>query len=341
MRLLVTGGEGFIGSALVRQALEAGHRVVVLDARTYAAHPDNLAGLPVQAIQGDVRDRGLLDRLFDHHRFEGVLHLAAESHVDRSIDGPADVVATNVQGTLTLLEAARAWWERTSRPPFRLVAVSTDEVYGSLGPTGRFTESSPLDPNSPYAASKAAADHLVLAWQRTWGLPALITRGSNTLGPRQFPEKLVPRMILSAVHGNHLPVYGDGRQVRDWLDVEDHGRGLLAALERGRPGRVYNLGGGQERTNLELVTALADAVDRHLPGATPRREAIVHVADRPGHDRRYALDCTRAEEELGWRPHRSLEASVECTVAWYLQNRAWWEPLLAAHPLDERLGRPR
>ncbi len=322
MRVLVTGGAGFIGSTLVRLLLaeRPGWRVVTLDKLTYAGREENLAevaGHPGHRfVRGDVCDGPLLARLLAEERVEAVLHLAAESHVDRSIEAPAVFVETNVRGTQVLLEAARA------AGVTRFVQCSTDEVYGALGPQGTFTEASPLQPTSPYAASKAAGDLLALAAARTWGLPVVVTRCSNNLGPRQHPEKLIPVAIAAALQGRPVPVYGDGQQVRDWIDVEDHARGLLAALERGRPGEVYHLGAGQERRNLDVVRAILAHLGR------PATQ-LAFVADRPGHDRRYALDASRARAELGWSPRHAFEASLRATVDWYRANRGWWEPVLA------------
>ncbi|MCA9569161.1 MAG: dTDP-glucose 4,6-dehydratase [Myxococcales bacterium] len=341
MRLLVTGGYGFIGSTFVHRAVARGHAVVTLDARTYAADPTSLADLPPEAdhavVHADIRDRDVLDDLFASHAFDAVVHLAAATHVDRSIDGPGAFVDTNVTGTLALLEAARTWWEAARRPPFRFLHVSTDEVYGPLA-TGRATETTRFAPTNPYAASKAGAEHLVAAWHATYGLPTLITRGSNTLGPRQFPEKLVPRTVISALEGVPVPIYGDGGQIRDWLYVDDHADGLLAALERGRPGEAYNLGAGSERTNLQVVAALCDALDAARPEGAPHARWITHVADRPGHDRRYALDAGHTRETLGWTASTGFDDAIHRTVTWILDHEAWWRSVLRRHALGERLG---
>ncbi len=344
MKLLVTGGCGFIGSAVVRLAVARGHRVVNLDALTYAANPANVAMVadsPLYAFeQADIRDRGALDRVFAAHRPEAVMHLAAESHVDRSIDGPGDFIQTNITGTFNLLEAARAHWTRAGKPAgFRFHHISTDEVFGSLGPTGRFTEETPYDPRSPYSASKAASDHLVRAWAETYGLPVLLTNCSNNYGPYHFPEKLIPVIILNALAGQPLPIYGDGSNVRDWLYVEDHADALLTVLERGRVGRSYNIGGKNERTNLELVRTLCTILDRLRPkNEGSYADQIAFVADRPGHDARYAIDPGRIEAELGWRPSVTLDEGLERTVQWYLDNADWWRPLLDRQGVGQRLG---
>lgn len=329
--LLVTGGAGFIGSNLVHRAVAAGYTIINLDALTYAGNPDNLAGLEAPErhvfVHGSINDRPLLNRLLAQHRPAAIVNLAAESHVDRSIDDPGAFIRTNVDGTYELLEAALAYWRTlppAERDAFRLLHVSTDEVYGTIA-EGRFTEESRYAPNSPYAASKAAADHLVRAFHATYGLPTLITNCGNNYGPRQFPEKLIPHMVLSAIAGQPLPVYGDGLQVRDWLHVDDHCSALLRVLEAGQPGTAYNIGGQGDRTNIEVVQAICDILDRHRPRQGSHRSLIVHVTDRPGHDRRYALDATRIERELGWRPSVLFPAGLERTVTWYLDNLAWCE----------------
>jgi len=324
MNVLVTGGAGFIGSNLVRLLLaeRPGWRVVVLDKLTYAGNLENLAGLTpgptYRFVQGDICDGRLLSELFAAERLEAVLHLAAESHVDRSIAAPAVFVGTNVGGTQVLLEAAAAARVR------RFVHVSTDEVYGSARPPpgAPFDEASPLCPSSPYAASKAASDLLALSYARTFALPVVVTRGSNNYGPYQFPEKLIPLMIVSALRDAPLPVYGDGLHLRDWLHVDDHARGLLAALERGEDGTIYNLGAGEERANLDVV----HAVLRHLGKPAAR---VTHVRDRPGHDRRYAIDATRARAGLGWAPRRRFDEGLAETVAWYVAHRGWWERIVS------------
>ena len=343
MKLLVTGGAGFIGSAVVRQAIARGHRVVNLDALTYAACLDNVASVadhPDYAFEcANICDPAALERVFSTHLPDAVMHLAAESHVDRSIDGPGAFIETNVTGTFNLLQAARAHWERTGRPEsFRFHHISTDEVYGSLGPTGQFTESTPYDPRSPYSASKAASDHLVRAWHETYGLPVLLTNCSNNYGPYHFPEKLIPVIILNALAGKPLPIYGDGSNVRDWLYVEDHADALLTVLSRGQVGRGYNIGGENERSNLELVQMLCDILDELRPGAHPYADLITFVNDRPGHDARYSIDPTRIRTELGWRPSVTVEEGLRRTVQWYLDNESWWQALLNRDGVGSRLG---
>lgn len=344
---LITGGAGFIGSHLVRRWLEqhAALRIVNLDRLTYAGQVGSLRAADRARhvfVQGDVRDRQLVGGLLAAYQPSAVVHLAAESHVDRSIDGPAEFLGTNVAGTLALLEATLAYWRELAearREGFRYVQVSTDEVYGTLGATGKFTETTPFAPNSPYAASKAAADHLARAFCRTYGLPAIVTHCSNNYGPYQYPEKLIPLMILNAADRRPLPVYGDGLQVRDWLHVDDHCDALARVLTDGRPGEVYNIGGGAEPTNLELVRRICQIVDELQPdGKGPRSELIRFVEDRPGHDRRYAIDAARMSDQLGWRPARDFDAGLRETVAWYLANRAWAAQCLAGRYDRERLG---
>jgi dTDP-glucose 4,6-dehydratase len=344
MKLLVTGGAGFIGSAVVRAAIAKGHQVVNLDALTYAACLENVTSVadsPAYAFEhADIRDRAALDRIFAAHRPDAVMHLAAESHVDRSIDGPAAFIETNVTGTFHLLEAARAYWSAQGRPEgFRFHHISTDEVFGSLGASGKFTEDSPYAPNSPYSASKAGADHLVRAWAHTYGLPTLLTNCSNNYGPFHFPEKLIPVVILNALEGKPIPVYGRGENVRDWLYVEDHAEALLTVVERARPGSSYNIGGNAEARNIDLVRAICGILDRKSPGAAPHERLVAFVEDRPGHDLRYAIDATRIGEELGWRPSVTLAQGLERTVDWYLANEAWWRPLQARAGVGQRLGR--
>lgn len=346
MKILVTGGAGFIGSAVVRAAIAKGHAVVNLDALTYAACLDNVASVaddPAYAFEhADIRDRAALDRIFAAHAPDAVMHLAAESHVDRSIDGPGAFVETNVTGTYNMLEAARAHWVGRGKPAgFRFHHISTDEVFGSLpaDTSVKFTEATPYDPRSPYSASKAASDHLVRAWHETYGLPVVLTNCSNNYGPFHFPEKLVPVIILNALAGKDLPIYGDGSNVRDWLYVEDHAEALLLALTEGRVGRSYNIGGDNERTNLELVRALCSILDRMRPKPEGSySDQITFVTDRPGHDARYAIDATRIQAELGWRPSVTVEEGLERTVEWYLANEAWWRALQGRKGVGERLG---
>jgi dTDP-glucose 4,6-dehydratase len=343
MKILVTGGAGFIGSAVVRHAVRAGHSVVNLDALTYAANLENVlpvANSPLYRFElADIRDRAALDRIFETHAPDAVMHLAAESHVDRSIDGPGDFVETNITGTFNLLEAARTYWIRQGRPEaFRFHHVSTDEVYGTLGPTGQFTEDTPYAPNSPYSASKAASDHLVRSWHETYGLPVLVTNCSNNYGPYHFPEKLIPVAILKALAGEPIPVYGAGENVRDWLYVEDHADALLTVLTRGELGRTYNIGGENERRNIDLVRTICAILDEKRPKATAYADQITFVTDRPGHDLRYAIDPTRIRTELGWRPSVTVEEGLAQTVQWYLDNEAWWRPLQDRQGVGARLG---
>lgn len=343
MKILVTGGAGFIGSAVVRLAIARGHEVVNLDALTYAACLENVAvvaDVPGYAFeQADIRDRAALDQILSDHAPDAIMHLAAESHVDRSIDGPATFIETNVLGTFHLLEAARAYWERTGRREgFRFHHISTDEVYGSLGPDGQFTETTPYDPRSPYSASKASSDHLVRAWHETYGLPVVLTNCSNNYGPYHFPEKLIPVVILNALAGKPIPIYGDGSNVRDWLFVEDHADALLLVLEKGVLGRSYNVGGENERSNLHLVRTICEILDRLAPRDGSYADLITFVTDRPGHDARYAIDPTRLRDELGWRPSVTVEEGLERTVRWYLENRNWWQALLDREGVGQRLG---
>ena len=354
--LLVTGGAGFIGCNFVRLALaETDARLLVLDKLTYAGSLENLAGVlddpRLTFLQGDIADRREVRRIFAEHRPAAVVNFAAESHVDRSIDDASAFIQTNIVGTFELLEAARhhlGALSESARRGFRFLHVSTDEVYGSLGPTGAFDETTAYAPNSPYAASKAGADHLVRAYHETYGLPALLTNCSNNYGPYQFPEKLIPLMVLNALEGRPLPIYGDGGNVRDWIYVEDHCRGVLEVLRRGRPGEKYNLGGRSERTNLEIVDAICDALESERPaagnpalnarGLTSYRELKTFVPDRPGHDRRYAIDDTKVRGELGWSPRHDLASGLRATVRWYLDNRAWCEAVQAGKYGRERLG---
>ena len=348
MKVIVTGGAGFIGSALVRHlVLDLGHRVTVIDKMTYAANRTNIA--PAEAsgrCQLVVEDICKSERMRDIFASVGpdqVMHLAAESHVDRSISGPRDFIETNVLGTYCLLEAARSYWsglDESHRKAFRFLHVSTDEVYGSLGPEGLFREDTPYDPSSPYSASKAASDHLAKAWHRTYGLPVVVSNCSNNYGPYHFPEKLIPLVILNAFEGRQLPVYGKGDNIRDWLYVEDHARALALIARNGLPGETYNVGGRNERTNLQVVEAICDTLDRLVPAARSRRELITFVADRPGHDHRYAIDATKLETELGWRATETFESGLEKTIRWFLENENWWRPLRKSVYAGERLGLP-
>ena len=344
-RILVTGGAGFIGSCVVRRLVSAGKHVVTLDSLTYAGRVESL-GRAMDAAnhafeRADIRDADAVRRILVQARPEAVIHLAAESHVDASIDRPMDFVATNVQGTVTLLQAATEYWrglEREARETFRFLHVSTDEVYGSLGTTGVFDETTPYRPNSPYSASKAASDHFARAWHRTFALPVVVSHCSNNYGPYQMPEKLVPVAVLAALEGRSIPVYGDGGNVRDWLFVEDHARALELIACKGTPGRVYNVGSGAETTNIELVRAICDWMDELVPDSPyrPHGELVTFVADRPGHDRRYAVDAGRVRSELGWQPGLDLHEGLGRTVRWYLENRWWWEAIRAGGFEDRR-----
>jgi dTDP-glucose 4,6-dehydratase len=345
MKILVTGGAGFIGSAVVRLAIARGHSVVNLDALTYAGSLDNVASVaesPNYVFErADICDANALARIFGQHKPDAVMHLAAESHVDRSIDGPAAFIETNIVGTYTLLQAALSHWKMRRQPEnFRFHHISTDEVYGTLGPTGKFSETSPYDPRSPYSASKASSDHLVRAWQETYGLPVVVTNCSNNYGPYHFPEKLIPVVILSAIAGKPIPIYGKGDNVRDWLFVEDHADALLLVLEKGEVGRSYNIGGENERTNLELVETICSILDQKRPKPSGSyMDQISFVPDRPGHDKRYAIDPARIRDELGWRPSVTVEEGLEKTVQWYLDNEPWWRALQDRQGVGERLGK--
>ncbi|MYM55843.1 dTDP-glucose 4,6-dehydratase [Thalassovita mangrovi] len=347
MKLLVTGGAGFIGSAVVRQAVGQGHEVINLDALTYAACLENVAPVadsPLYAFEKvDIRDAAAVEACFAKHEPHAVLHLAAESHVDRSIDGPGVFIETNVMGTYNLLQSARALWERKGKSgDFRFHHVSTDEVFGSLpaDPSVKFTEDTPYDPRSPYSASKASSDHLVRAWHETYGLPVLLTNCSNNYGPYHFPEKLIPVIILNALAGKALPIYGDGSNVRDWLYVEDHADALLTVLAKGQVGRSYNIGGENERSNLELVQTLCAILDDLRPRGDGKAYAdqITFVTDRPGHDARYAIDPSRIRTELAWRPSVTVEQGLKKTVQWYLDNEGWWRALQDRDGVGQRLG---
>ncbi len=344
---LVTGGAGFIGGNFVLRAVASGVKVVNLDALTYAGNLDTLASVqdnPLHVfVEGDIGDRALVARLLAEHRPDAVVNFAAESHVDRSIDGPAAFIQTNVVGTLGLLESVRDHWkelEGEARERFRFLHVSTDEVYGSLGDTGKFTESTPYAPNSPYSASKAASDHLVRAFHHTYGLPVLTTNCSNNYGPYHFPEKLIPLIIARALAGEPLPVYGDGKNVRDWLFVGDHCQAIRTVLEKGRVGETYNVGGNAEMQNIEVVHAICALLDERAPRADrkPRSSQITFVADRPGHDRRYAIDASKLRDELGWEPEYTFEQGITETVDWYLANQAWVKRVLDGSYRLERIG---
>lgn len=345
-RILVTGGAGFIGSAVVRQLLaETDAFVVNVDKLTYAANLSSLPGAaenPRYAFEKvDICDGDELRRVFAEHRPDAVMHLAAESHVDRSIDGPGEFIQTNVVGTFRLLEAARAYWmglPADERAAFRFHHISTDEVFGTLGDEGFFTETTAYSPNSPYSASKASSDHLVRAWHETYGLPVVLTNCSNNYGPYHFPEKLIPLMILKGLKGEPLPVYGKGDNVRDWLYVEDHARALRLVLDRGVIGESYNIGGYNERTNLDVVRTLCALLDELAPAGAPHDRLITFVADRPGHDKRYAIDASKITRELGWTPQETFETGLRKTVEWYLENRSWWEAILNGSYRGERLG---
>ena len=345
MKLLVTGGAGFIGSAVIRRAIRAGHSVVNLDKLTYAGSLTNVAEVadaPGYAFEkADICDRAAVDAILDRHRPDAIMHLAAESHVDRSIDGPAAFMETNIIGTYTMLEAARAYWTAQGKPQgFRFHHISTDEVFGSLpaDPGVKFTEDTPYDPRSPYSASKASSDHLVRAWAETYGLPVVLTNCSNNYGPYHFPEKLIPVVILKALAGAPIPIYGKGDNIRDWLFVEDHADALLLVVQKGAPGRSYNIGGENEATNLELVQKICAILDEKRPGNAPYAEQIAFVADRPGHDQRYAIDPTRIREELGWRPSVTLDEGLEKTIDWYLAQEDWWRALQDRDGVGVRLG---
>jgi dTDP-glucose 4,6-dehydratase len=345
MRILVTGGAGFIGSAVVRQAIADGHDVLVLDKLTYAGNMSTLKTVArnprFQFLQADICDDAAIAKAMKLFAPDAVMHLAAESHVDRSITGASVFIETNIVGTFRLLQAARGYWEALPaerQSAFRFLHVSTDEVYGSLGEDGLFSEDTPYDPRSPYSASKAASDHLASAWHHTYGLPVLISNCSNNYGPYHLPEKLIPLVILNGLDGRELPVYGDGQNIRDWLYVEDHARALLTIVEKGRLGETYNVGGRNERTNLEVVHRICDLLDKHAPAGEARRALINFVKDRPGHDRRYAIDATKLETELGWRAQENFETGIERTIRWYLDNDWWWAPLRERGHGVSRLG---
>ena len=348
MVILITGGAGFIGSAVVRQWIaETDATVVNVDKLTYAGNLNSLGPArrsPRHIFERvDICDADAIGRVFAEYRPDAVMHLAAESHVDRSIDGPAEFIRTNIEGTFVMLQCARGYWQGLEEPyksRFRFHHISTDEVYGSLGAEGYFTETTPYSPNSPYSSSKAASDHLVRAWHHTYKLPVLVTNCSNNYGPYQFPEKLIPLMILSAYAGKPLPVYGKGDNVRDWLYVEDHAEALRLVLEKGEVGETYNIGGHNERQNLEVVRTVCKLLDEHRPDSphAPHEKLIKYVADRPGHDKRYAIDASKIEQQLGWRPRESFETGLRRTVEWYLKNETWWRNVQSGGYRQERLG---
>lgn len=345
MKILITGGAGFIGSAVVRKAVADGHEVVNLDVLSYSANLENVASVAGSARyafeEADVCDAPRMADIFARHQPDAVMHLAAESHNDRAIDGPLAFVRANVMGTAVLLEAARAYWNGLPddrKAAFRFHHVSTDEVFGALGEDGAFTEETPYDPNSPYSASKAGADHLVRAWGRTYGFPVVITNCANNYGPFQFPEKLIPTVIVRAMEGKTIPVYGDGRQVRDWLHVDDHAEALLLVLSKGRLGETYCIGGDSDHRNLEIVKILCAELDKVAPANTPHAEKITFVADRPGHDFRYAIDAAKLKAELGWAPSTPLDQGLAETVRWYVENRDWWQAIRDKGFHSERLG---
>ncbi|MGO6855213.1 dTDP-glucose 4,6-dehydratase [Rhizobium beringeri] len=346
MRVLVTGGAGFIGSALVRYLVsEIGADVLNIDKLTYAGNLASLKAIENAAnyrfLKADICDRSAVSSAFEEFRPDYVMHLAAESHVDRSITGAADFIETNINGTFSMLEAARQYWQglpADEKAAFRMLHVSTDEVYGSLGEDGLFAETTPYDPSSPYSASKAASDHLATAWERTYGLPVIISNCSNNYGPFHFPEKLIPLIILNALERKPLPVYGSGSNIRDWLYVDDHARALWLIVQRGRPGEKYNVGGRNERRNIEVVERVCAIMDEVRPGHAPHSDLISYVTDRPGHDARYAIDATKLETELGWKALENFDSGIRKTVEWYLENAWWWQPLRERVYSGERLG---
>ncbi len=348
MKIIVTGGAGFIGSAVVRQYVnDTQHHVINLDALTYAGNLESLKDVSehprYQFEHVDIRDYAAVQRVFEQHQPDAIMHLAAESHVDRSIDGPADFIQTNIVGTYNLLDVAKKYWadlEGEKKAGFRFHHVSTDEVYGDLGDTGLFTETSPYEPSSPYSASKASSDHLVRAWCRTYGLPVVVTNCSNNYGPYQFPEKLIPLVTLNAIDGKPLPIYGKGDQIRDWLFVDDHARALRLVLEQGEIGETYNIGGHNEKTNLEVVKTICTLLDEYFPESqnVPHEKLITYVADRPGHDLRYAIDADKIQQQLGWTPDETFESGIRKTIEWYLNHSEWCQHVQDGSYQRERLG---
>jgi len=342
-KILVTGGAGFIGSAVVRLALARGYEIINLDSLTYAGCQANLNSVDKDPnytfIRGDIRSPKDINSTLEYYQPTAIMHLAAESHVDRSIDGPREFIDTNITGTYNLLESARKYWNQRGQPDwFRFHHISTDEVFGTLGDTGFFTEETPYSPNSPYSASKAASDHLVRAWHQTYGLPIVLSNCSNNYGPYQFPEKLIPVIIINALAGKPLPIYGKGENVRDWLYVDDHAKALLLVMENGRTGRSYNIGGENEATNIEIVKKVCAILDKENPGKQTYSNLISYVEDRPGHDQRYAIDSSRIKKELGWFPSVSLDEGLKKTVKWYLSNEKWWRSLQEDYSASKRLG---
>lgn len=347
-KILVTGGAGFIGSSFIRMILSEHSDCVVLnlDKLTYAGNLESLKCVQDNDrygfVRADICDKAKVEQIFEDFKPDAVLHLAAESHVDRSIDGPADFIQTNIVGTCNLLECARSYWDNLEpgkKESFRFQHISTDEVYGSLGSEGLFTETTPYDPRSPYSASKASSDHLVMAWYHTFGLPVLVTNCSNNYGPYHFPEKLIPLIILNALESKPLPVYGKGDNVRDWLYVDDHARALYLVLTKGEVGQTYNVGGNNERTNLQVVETICDVLDEFVPTGSSRRELITFVSDRPGHDKRYAIDSTKLQTELGWKPQQDFETGIRRTIQWYLDNDWWWRPIREKKYDGKRIGK--